>query len=127
MSRCHRFQIAAVIPKIALAVILAWFLTLMPMQAQERAKATISLDGRPLFEVSAAGQFSAENRADDANLILREAVRSPELVEVQIIQTNELPVIQVNNRHLLTVTSQDTPPGRSKQEQAEIWVQRITC
>ncbi|RUR85874.1 hypothetical protein PCC6912_06990 [Chlorogloeopsis fritschii PCC 6912] len=108
-------------------VVLGWFtLAQMPVQAQSRATAAITLDGRRLFEVNEAGQFSAENRAADANLILREAVRSSEPVKVEILQTNQLPVILVNSRHLLTVTRQDTPPGRSTQEQAKIWVQRIT-
>ncbi|WP_016877953.1 mechanosensitive ion channel family protein [Chlorogloeopsis fritschii PCC 9212] len=127
MSCFRRLRLVAVISTIAAMVVLGWFtLAQMPVQAQSRATAAITLDGRRLFEVNEAGQFSAENRAADANLILREAVRSSEPVKVEILQTNQLPVILVNSRHLLTVTRQDTPPGRSTQEQAKIWVQRIT-
>ncbi|MBF2005743.1 MAG: mechanosensitive ion channel [Chlorogloeopsis fritschii C42_A2020_084] len=127
MSCFRRLRLVAVISAIAAMVVLGWFtLAQMPVQAQSRATAAITLDGRRLFEVNEAGQFSAENRAADANLILREAVRSSEPVKVEILQTNQLPVILVNSRHLLTVTRQDTPPGRTTQEQAEIWVQRIT-
>ncbi|MDM9385286.1 mechanosensitive ion channel [Chlorogloeopsis sp. ULAP01] len=127
MSSFRRFRLAAAIFAIAAMVTLCWFtIDQTPVQAQSRPTAAITLDGRRLFEVNQAGQFSAENRAADANLILREVVRSSEPVKVEILQTNQLPVILVNSRHLLTVTQQDTPTGRTTQEQAQIWVQRIT-
>ncbi|MBG1258877.1 mechanosensitive ion channel family protein [Nostoc commune] len=99
--------------------------TEMSLQAQSISTDVISVDGRKLFEVSEAGQFSAESRAADANLILREAVRFPDPVKVEIVEINQLPVILVNSRHLLTVTQEDTFTGRTKQEQAKIWAQRI--
>ncbi|WP_242054948.1 hypothetical protein [Nostoc flagelliforme] len=99
--------------------------TEMSVQAQSISTDVISVDGRKLFEVSEAGQFSAESRAADANLILREVVRFPDPVKVEIVEINQLPVILVNSRHLLTVTQEDTFTGRTKQEQAKIWVQRI--
>lgn len=126
MSRFHRFRIFTVFKAIALILILGWFLTLMPVQAQSRPTSAIRLDGNQLFRVSEAGQISAENRAADANLILIEAVRSEASAKIEIVETNQLPVIRVNGRHLLTVTSEDTPAGRTKQEQAQIWAQHIT-
>ncbi|MCX7592887.1 MAG: hypothetical protein N2235_03810 [Fischerella sp.] len=126
MSYSRRLRNVAAVLTIALMVIWGWFLTSKePVQAQPRPTAAITLDGRQLFEVSEAGQFSADNRAADANMILKQAVRSPETVNVEILESNQLPVIRVNGRHLLTVTSQDTPTGRTKQEQAQIWAQRI--
>jgi small-conductance mechanosensitive channel len=100
-------------------------ITEMSLQAQSISTDVISVDGRKLFEVSEAGQFSAESRAADANLILREVVRFPDPVKVEIVEINQLPVILVNSRHLLTVTQEDTFTGRTKQEQAKIWAQRI--
>ena len=126
MSRFHRFRISVSFKAIALMLILGLFLTLMPVQAQVRPTSAITLDGRQLFKVSEAGQISAENRAVDANLILTEAVRSTATAKIEIVETNQLPVIRVNGRHLLTVTSEDTPTGRTKQEQAQIWAQHIT-
>ncbi len=127
MKSNHRFQKAIVILVIVLTMSIGWLLTTeMSVQAQSRPTAHITVDGRQLFEVSEAGQFSAQSRAADANLILREVVRSPADVKVEIVETNQLPVILVNNRHLLTVTQEDTFTGRTKQEQAQIWVQRIT-
>ncbi|MBW4563013.1 MAG: mechanosensitive ion channel [Mojavia pulchra JT2-VF2] len=122
----YRFRIPITIKAISWIVILGCLLTVVPVQAQQRPTAAITLDGRQLFKVSEAGQFSAENRAADANLILKQAVRSTEPVKVEIIEDNQLPVVRVNGRHLVTVTSQDTPTGRTQQEQAEIWAQRIT-
>ncbi|MGJ5629998.1 mechanosensitive ion channel family protein [Nostoc sp. CALU 1950] len=125
MNSFHHFRKAIAILVIVFMMI-GWLLnTEMSVQAQSRPTAHITVDGRQLFELSEAGQFSAENRAGDANLILREAVRSSGGVKVEIVETNQLPVILVNNRHLLTVTQQDTFTGRTKQEQAEIWAQRI--
>jgi hypothetical protein len=126
MSRFHRFRISVSFKAIALMLILGLFLTLMPVQAQVRPTSAITLDGHQLFKVSEAGQISAENRAVDANLILTEAVRSTARAKIEIVENNQLPVIRVNGRHLLTVTSQDTPTGRTKQEQAQIWAQHIT-
>ncbi|NDJ22257.1 mechanosensitive ion channel [Nostoc sp. B(2019)] len=127
MNSFHRFRNAAVILMIVAIMILGCFLTTeISVQAQSTPTDIITVDGRKLFEVTEAGQFSAENRAADANLILREAVRSPDSVKVEIVESNQLPVILVNSRHLLTVTQQDTPTGRTKEEQAKIWAQRIT-
>lgn len=46
------------------------------------------------------------------------------LPHVEVIE-HRLPVIQVNGRHLLTVTEQDAPTGRTAPEQAQFWVQRV--
>ncbi|BAZ08999.1 MscS mechanosensitive ion channel [Calothrix sp. NIES-4071] len=125
MRRNH-FQIHSIIRSIALVVILGCLLLVTPVQAQTRQNSSITLDGHQLFKVSDTGQVSAENRATDANLILKQAVRSSEPVKVEIIENNQLPVIRVQGRHLLTVTSQDIPTGRTKEEQAKIWAQIIT-
>ncbi|WP_242072234.1 mechanosensitive ion channel family protein [Nostoc sp. FACHB-110] len=126
MNSFHRFQKAIVILVAVLIMSVGWLVnTEMLVQSQSRPTADITVDGRHLFELSQAGQFSAESRAADANLILKQAVRSPENFKVEIVETNQLPVILVNNRHLLTVTQEDTFTGRTKQEQAQIWAQRI--
>ncbi|MBD2775222.1 mechanosensitive ion channel family protein [Iningainema tapete] len=126
MSRHRCLRRNSTILAIALMVIQGCFLTLIPVQAQQKqVNAPIILDGYKLFEVSQSGQFSAEDRADDANLILKQVVRSTKPVKVEIVKSNQLPVIRVNGRHLLSVTQQDTPTGRTEQEQAEIWAQQI--
>jgi hypothetical protein len=126
MNSFHRFQKAIIILVVILTISIGWLLnTEISVQAQSKLTADITVDGRQLFEVSQAGQFSAESRAADANLILKQAVRSPNDVNVDIVETNQLPVILVNNRHLLTVTQEDTFTGRTTKEQAQIWAQRI--
>lgn len=126
MNSFHRFLKAIIILVVIFSISIGWLLnTEMSVQAQSIQTADITVDGRQLFEVSQTGQFSAESRAADANLILKQAVRSLEDVKVEIVETNQLPVILVNNRHLLTVTQEDTFTGRTKQEQAQIWAQRI--
>ncbi|OKH34327.1 mechanosensitive ion channel protein MscS [Calothrix sp. HK-06] len=124
--RCNHSQIHSTIRTICLIVILGCFLLVMPVQAQSLPNFPITLDGRQLFKVSDTGKVSAENRATDANLILKQAVRSREPVKIEIIENNQLPVIRVQGRHLLTVTSQDIPTGRTREEQAKIWAQIIT-
>lgn len=119
-------QIHPTIRTIALIVILGCLLLVIPVQAQSLLNSAIKLDGRQLFEVSDTGQVSAENRATDANLILKQVVRSREPVKIEIVENNQLPVIRVQGRHLLTVTSQDIPTGRTREEQAKIWAQIIT-
>ncbi len=127
MNSFHHFRKAAIIFVLIVSVIIGWLVTTeMLVQAQSKPTDIITVDGRQLFEVTEAGQFSAQTRAADANLVLREAVRSDAPVKVEIVESNQLPVILVNSRHLLTVTQEDTPTGRTKQEQAKIWVQRIT-
>lgn len=121
----HHFQIYDRIRAIALVIFLGCFLIVMPVQAQTSKESPITLDGRQLFTVSDTGQVSAENRSTDANLILKEAVNSREPVKVEIIENNQLPVIRVQGRHLLTITSQDVPAGRTKEEQAQIWARMI--
>lgn len=122
----HHFQFHSTIRAIALVISLGCFLLVTPVQAQTRQNSPIIVDGQQLFKVSDTGQVSAENRANDANLILKQTVRSPEPVKIEDIENNQLPVIRVQGNHLLTVTSQDTPTGRTKEEQAQIWAQIIS-
>ncbi len=127
MKSLRLFQKAIATLVIFVMIIIGWLVaTEMQLQAQLIPTAIITIDGNKLFEVTESGQFSAENRAADANLILKEAVSSPNPVKVEIVEINQLPVILVNSRHLLTVTQQDIPTGRTKEEQATIWAQRIT-
>jgi small-conductance mechanosensitive channel len=93
-----------------------------PILAQVQQTAPIILDGRSIFEVNQSGQFSAQQRADEANRILKTIVNSAEKnVKVEIETNRELPIIVVDGGHFLSVTSNDTPKGRSVTEQAVIW------
>jgi len=106
-----------------LTLALAWLLLLKPVAAQSNPSARITIDGRYLFKVMDSGGYTAQERAEVANSILKQTVKTAEPpVPVQIVERNDLPVIQVNGEQLLTVTQKDAPPGTTVQEQAETWV-----
>lgn len=110
---------------IATIVILVCVPLLTPVWAQESQTANIELDGNRLFKVWSSDRFSAEQRAENANSILQSAVQYSKPVQVEVVERNQLPVIQVGGRYLLTVTQRDAPAGITASEQAQIWSQDI--
>jgi small-conductance mechanosensitive channel len=134
MNRLLRFpSLATLAFRIAtVAFAIACLLSIAPVLAQgkdtpkETPTAPIILDGRKLFVISQSGRYNAEERADDANRVLKQkivAAAPPVLVKLETSQN--LPVIKVDGAHLLTVTQEDAPPGRTAKEQAEIWTGRL--
>lgn len=133
MNRFSRFSslvtlvawIAAMaLAQLVVSLALGCLLTVAPVLAQgkDTPTAPIVLDGRKLFEVSQSGHYNAKDRADDANRVLIQKVKAAEpAVAVKIDESQSLPIIKVNGAHLLTVTQEDAPPGRTAKEQAEIW------
>ena len=114
------------IPKLILVIILGFSLLLTPVLAQANSKEAIAIDGRKLFEVVGYDLFPAEVRAEWINYQLKAVVKSEEKPQVTIETRNNSPIIIVNDRYLLTVTKNDTPSNISRQEQAEIWADKIT-
>jgi potassium efflux system protein len=87
-----------------------------------RVVAPVVLDGRELFELGAAGPFSARERVQRAEIGLRQFLRSPSPdPKVIIASLNGNETIRLNDRHLLTVTDSDIEPGLTTIEQTEIW------
>ncbi len=115
------------------AIALAYCLSLIPAIAEtESTTAPIQLDGIRLFEVSNSGRFSARERASDANQILEQAIDRAvasdgeiTAIEVAIDRSQAVPVIRVNDRHLLSVTAEDVPDGRDLLDQARRWADRV--
>ena len=108
-------------------VIILWLsLLITPVFAQANFKEAIEIDGRELFEVVGYDLFPAEVRADWINSQLEAVVESEEKPKITIETRNKLPIIIVNGRYLLTVTKNDTPSEIPRQEQAEIWADKIT-
>jgi small-conductance mechanosensitive channel len=100
--------------------------TISAIAQDESPSEAIVLDGRRLFAVSQSGKYSAEERAEDANRVLRQTVKSSDPpIQVTIENNQDLPVIQVDGNHLLTVTQEDAPLGRTVEEQAGIWAGRL--
>ena len=112
--------------------LIAWILTLfislvslgvmMPIMAQEKPTAPIMLQGRTLFYVSESGQYTAQQRANEANNHLSkilEKSESPILVEID--SSKEVPVITLDERYFISVTYNDVPIGKSLMGHALSW------
>ncbi|NEP60954.1 MAG: mechanosensitive ion channel [Symploca sp. SIO2G7] len=122
--RCQSFfrQIARIV---LVALTISYLLSITPVVAQENTTAPIILDGRILFEVNKSGEYTAENRANEANAVLRQQVTKPKpAVEVKIERREGLPVIFINDNHLLSVTSADSLNVERKAEQWQRQLQR---
>lgn len=115
-------------------LVLLGFLTLLltlvsvPSAAQTSIAATnerapVVLDGRVLFEVGNLGNNSAARRADIINNALQEEVRSPEPINLEVVQDDDRIIIrsQGSQRHLLTVSEGDVIQGPSRLSQGNIW------
>ncbi|MBW4574657.1 MAG: mechanosensitive ion channel [Aphanothece sp. CMT-3BRIN-NPC111] len=128
MNRFIRFPspLARSLQAAILALGIACLLIVLPIAAQTKPTAPITLDGRHLFKVSDSGGYSAQQRAEDANRLLQQTVKTAEPpVPVQVVESNDLPVIQLNGNYLLTVTQDDAPPGVSAKEQAKAWAELL--
>jgi potassium-dependent mechanosensitive channel len=132
MHRFLRFPslVTLVVRIAAVAIAIGCLLSIAPVLAQVQEKdtptAAIILDGRRLFVVSQSGRYTAEERAEDANRVLQQKVKAAEpAVPVTIDQSQNLPIIQIDGAHLLTVTPEDAPPGRTAKEQAQVWAGRL--
>ncbi|HEY9606126.1 MAG TPA: mechanosensitive ion channel domain-containing protein [Allocoleopsis sp.] len=132
MHRFLRFPslVTLVVRIAAVAIAIGCLLSITPVLAQVQEKdaptAAIILDGRRLLVVSQSGRYTAEQRAEDANRVLQQKVKAAEpLVPVTIDQSQNLPIIKVDGAHLLTVTPEDAPPGRTAKEQAQVWAGRL--
>jgi small-conductance mechanosensitive channel len=126
MNRFLRFpSLRSFTVQIAVAAI-AFLLAVIPVLAADNPKAPIILDGARLFEVSQSGGYTAQERADDANRVLNQKVTATAPpISVKLDNNQTLPIIKVDGSHLLTVTEQDAPPGRTAKEQAEIWAGQL--
>ncbi|MBW4467693.1 MAG: mechanosensitive ion channel [Pegethrix bostrychoides GSE-TBD4-15B] len=89
------------------------------------SEATVTLDGQPIFQISDAGQYSAQARADLISLQLQAALQMAKPLSVKIEPRNRLPTLLLNDRYLLTVTEQDAQPNSTPDEQAIIWQERL--
>jgi len=100
-----------------------------PPTGQLGEKAPIVLDGYELFEVEPSGNFSAQERANQVNQLLQEkldgAIATNTPPEVKIVEHNGQVSLQVNGRHLISVTESDMMPGHPSLEQAQLWQNEI--
>ncbi|WP_265265280.1 mechanosensitive ion channel family protein [Spirulina subsalsa] len=114
---------------LALCSLLCFLCLSLPLLAQtpdsnSPPKAPILVDGDPIFEVSRSGDFSAQQRAREANEVLANLVENiipDQSLNVTIDERQQVPVLLINGRYLISVTQADTPPGRSAINQADVW------
>jgi small-conductance mechanosensitive channel len=100
-------------------------LLLMPGFAQTPSKATVVLDGQPIFKLNGSGEYTAQERADLVNLQLKDAIQSTQPIDLKVEQRNNQPTILLNDRYLLTVTNLDAGTNSTPTAQAELWVQAL--
>jgi hypothetical protein len=119
-----------------LSLLIAWSLTnLTPMAradgrspllcGSEAGPAPIVLDGRTLFRIWPSGNLSAEQRSAAINQRLAEAAAGETTAAIEVGTQNNLPVLLLNGRTLLTVTERDVPEGLEAMEQAKAWRQGL--
>ncbi|MBE9173301.1 mechanosensitive ion channel protein MscS, partial [Cyanobium sp. LEGE 06143] len=89
------------------------------------SSAPIVLDGRRLFELWPSRTLSAQQRSDTVNERLEEAIASGGPVQLEVRQTNNLPVLSLNGRTLVTVTERDVAEGLEARDQAELWQRKL--
>ena len=118
--------------------ICTFFLTFLlyasPAWSQTNDTAPLLVDGNVVFEINGSGQFTAKERSEEASRTLNRAIQTQfqplqdqpqEAITVAVDTTQTLPVLKVNGNHLLSVTPEDTPQGRSLEEQAKIWRRQV--
>ena len=89
------------------------------------AKAAIAIDAQEIFEISRTEELTAQERAQKINSNLQIAINAAQSIEITIQQHNQLPVIYLNDRHLLTVIPEDTVKGNTVEQQAIIWASEL--
>jgi potassium-dependent mechanosensitive channel len=88
-------------------------------------KALVVLDGRPLFEVGGSGSWSAQQRAEEINCLLRDAATGTRPITLDLAERDGYQTIRLGDWHLLTVTDRDVVPGMEPAEQAQRWLKTI--
>ncbi|MDJ0573618.1 MAG: mechanosensitive ion channel [Xenococcaceae cyanobacterium MO_234.B1] len=130
-------------PRIVLVILLFLLLWVTPVSAQNNGfsleklpifsgystlaetKAAITIDGQEIFQVSGTTQLTAEERAQIINSELQIAIHSSKPPEIEIKQRNQLPVIYLNERYLLTIIPDDVTGGNTLEKQGNIWGQKL--
>jgi len=116
-------------------VTLSCCLFILPAWGQTKETAPILVDGQAVFQVTGSGQFSAQERAEDANRTLNRIIQNNfQLIEgkqspirVEVDTSQRLPVLKVNGNYLLSVTPEDTTQGINLEleQQAAIWKTKL--
>lgn len=110
-------------------LVVLWLVLVSGAIAQPLAlnNAPVVLDGRPLFNIAATDQIDADERAEAISQELEEQVDENEDLLVTTEIRNNVPVLLVNGRYLMTVTQADAQVNNasSTQAQAQAWLEDL--
>ncbi|MGB3692063.1 MAG: mechanosensitive ion channel domain-containing protein [Spirulinaceae cyanobacterium] len=123
-----KFFLIQIVRIIIIAIALGYVISISPVLQEEQSSAPIILNGQKVFEIGPSEEMTAQKRAEDINLILKDNLKditSTTVVRVNIDSSEDLPAIRINREHLLSVTETDVPPGRTTLEQAENWAKQL--
>lgn len=95
----------------------------IPFVSEE--KADIVIDGRPIFQIEPSGPYAAQQRARQANQLLRSLAEKEEAVDVKVVEQNQQPTLVADEQYLLTVTPPDASLDKTPSEQAQDWAQHL--
>ena len=113
-------------PLKAVIIILMLVYSLQCTQAMEQSNqfAPVAIDGKPLFRVSDTNREKAKERAQYINRILKDAVESQKIPEIEVKEGDRDAIIIIDGRSI-TVTNNDVPSGESANKQAYLWADTI--
>ena len=109
---------------VIIILMLVFSLQLVPAMAESRNFASVSIDGKQLFRVSDTNPEKAKERANYINGILKDAVKSQKVPEIEIKKFDDYAKIIVNDRPI-TVTINDVLSAENANQQAENWATSI--
>ncbi len=96
----------------------------MAQSNQSNQSAPVAIDGKQLFRVRDTNSEKAKERAKNINRILKEAVESQKVPEIEVKKFDEYAKIFVDGKPII-VTQKDVPSGKNPDEQADDWGNKI--
>lgn len=103
---------------------LVFSLQLLPAMAQSSKFASVTIDNKQLFRVSDTKNETAQERADYINRILKDAVESQKVPEIEVKEFDEYAKIFVDGKPI-TVTINDVLSSENANQQAYAWARSI--
>ncbi|NJN03216.1 MAG: mechanosensitive ion channel [Leptolyngbyaceae cyanobacterium SL_1_1] len=112
---------------LAMAIALVFLLRLPGIAQEEPNKASVILDGRPVLEVAATDELTAQERARVISERLAEAVTASGPLDITQDEKNKLPTLLLDGKQLLTITTadQNLDSYSTLEFQADAWSQQI--
>lgn len=110
-----------------MAIALVFLLRLPGIAQEEPNKASVILDGRPVLEVAATDELTAQERARVISERLAEAVTASGPLDITQDEKNKLPTLLLDGKQLLTITTadQNLDSYSTLEFQADAWSQQI--